>query len=131
MSLVRTNSKYSIHTSALMLALLVAVILQLCMVETAFAKSSEPTAVMSEMHDCCDDGPLSQVDVDSLCLECDSGALTVHHALSAPEPDFMLQYVTALLPLSSNAVDDWQLWTEPEIISRLPDIYLVQGVFLE
>lgn len=131
MSLVQASRQYSTRISTLMLALLVAAVLQLCAVEAVFADISEQTPVMSELHDCCDDNPLSMVDAVSVCLECDSGELTIHHAFNAPVPGFMLLYITALLPQSSDSIADRQSGTDPEIISRFPEIYLVKGAFLE
>ena len=86
-------------------------------------------------HDCCQpDSPVSRmVMTDVVCPDCegDTPALQVS---SAPDlkPVFMLlftvvQQVFDPVPKTRN----WQVFTEPDIRTSLPDIYLAKAAFLE
>ncbi|MFK0569576.1 hypothetical protein [Endozoicomonas sp.] len=103
---------------------------------TNTSATSEQTLLVSAIdstHDCCVIDSASIGAMEAACPDCenDSQALQI---LAGPDlkPLFTLLYVVVQEVLNQTLYARlWQQFTEPDILSSLPDIYLAKASFLE
>ncbi len=147
---MRLTSLHRHHRRPVGIALLVAMllsVLQFCMMSVAEGKSMHPSpmenAMVMEMmdtghgmaHDCCQpESPVSRaIMTDAVCPDCEGDAPALQVTFTPDlKPVFMLLF-TVVQPLFDPVPQtrNWQVFTEPDIRTALPDIYLAKAAFLE
>lgn len=154
--LAKLSYQHSRSISAALLAVMVLSVLQFCMMSMAQGQSMshgnhhEPSASHHEMmsamaheavlsddvHDCCISGsamPHTMEEMDMACPDCEDSdpALQLGH-FSDLKPLYALLYVVVQQALDETLqTRTWQVFTEPDILSSRPEIYLAKASFLE
>ena len=91
-------------------------------------------AVSSDNHDCCIASPQVELnDSDHFCPDCEDDEPVLQLSGSPDiKPLFSLLYVVVQEALNQTAqTRTWQVFTEPDILSSRPEIYLAKTSFLE
>ncbi|GAA4651887.1 hypothetical protein GCM10023116_41710 [Kistimonas scapharcae] len=128
-------------------------VLQFCLMGVAEGKTMHPSSMESTMvmemdsammmamdtgdgmvHDCClPDNPVSPTAMaDKVCPDCEGDAPALQVSSPDLKPVFMLLF-TVVQPMFDPVPQtrNWQVFTEPDIRTSLPDIYLAKAAFLE
>lgn len=88
---------------------------------------------VDSLHDCCviDSTPLDAL--EAACPDCENDSEVLQTSAGPdPKPLFSLLYIVVQEVLNQTTnVRFWQQFTEPDILSSLPDIYLANVSFLE
>ncbi|WP_299733578.1 hypothetical protein [uncultured Endozoicomonas sp.] len=154
--LVKLSYQHSRSISAALLAVMILSVLQFCMMSMAqgqtmshgnnHQQSASHHEMMAEMvhevvlagdvHDCCiSDSSLSHTvgDREMACPDCEDSDPALHlSSLSDLKPLYALLYVVVQEALNhATQTRTWQVFTEPNILSSQPEIYLVKASFLE
>ena len=102
-------------------------------VVTAELSHAESAADVEILHDCCamDTEPMAAM--ESACPDCENdGEVLQTSAGPDLKPLFSLLYIVVQETLNQTTnVRFWQQFTEPDILSSLPEIYLAKASFLE
>lgn len=147
MSILHLNLKHRQNIGTAMIALLMFLLLQVCLMESSQAmvadQSDMPTTMSSNAsgmadglsadHDCCAPSPAEQLQkANQACPDCDSEDRYIPFSYPDSKPTFTLLYIVAeLILLDAETSQDW-ISAPPSSVQRSqPDIYLANVSFLE
>lgn len=156
--LATLSHKHSRSISTALLAVMILSVLQLCMMSMVEGRMMQhgdhhesmmmhddtshhdmmhdlsDDALSSDNHDCCITGSQTALnDSDHFCPDCEDNEPGLQFS-SSPDikPLFSLLYVVVQQALNETLqTRTWQAFTEPEILSSRPEIYLAKASFLE
>ena len=154
--LAKLSYQHSRSISAALLAVMVLSVLQFCMMSMAqgqtmshgnhheqsashhemMAEMVHETDLSDDLHDCCISGTSmshTMGDMEMACPDCeDSDPALQLGNISDLKPLYALLYVVVQDVLDQTMqTRTWQVFTEPDILSSQPEIYLAKASFLE
>lgn len=154
--LAKLSHQHSRSISAALLAVMILSVLQFCMMSMAqgqtmshgnhheqsvnhhevMADMIHEASLADDLHDCCISGSSishAMGDMEMACPDCeDSDPALQLGNLSDLKPLYALLYVVVQEALNeATQTRTWQVFTEPDILSSQPEIYLAKASFLE
>jgi len=154
--LAKLSHQHSSSISAAILAVMVLSVLQFCMMSMAQgqtmshgdhhelsvshdemkAEITHESGLSDGVHDCCITGSSmshAMGDLEMACPDCEDSDPALQLSSSSDlKPLFALLYVVVQEALNETLqTRTWQVFTEPDILSSQPEIYLAKASFLE
>ncbi|KEQ18521.1 hypothetical protein [Endozoicomonas numazuensis] len=146
MSITLLNLRHRQKLGTALIALLMFMLLQVCLMEQTQAMdsaqlhmqkvsldTSEMSGDMGMNHECCTPSPVEHLQkADQSCPDCDTDDHYIQYSQSDSKPAFTLLYIISeLISLDSEPSRNWVSEPPPSIHHSQPDIYLANVSFLE